>query len=359
MKKSRAIEFWRFMFTMYVVMAHAWLCTSLMQGDYIFSSAGYSVEFFFLLSGFLLAYSCQNKPCDADPAKSAVRFTWKRFLQFAPMYYLTLVLTVAYRCRLLRLSGQTSVQISAYVKSLWRELFMLNGVLYYDNQGNIVSWYLSVLVFMGFFVYLLVSAIIKYKVPKVIPLAGVGLLLCAFYYSGACNWALISYNTRGTGCLLLGTALYFVFERIKNIPINRAWMFILAVIEGISIVAMLSIVPFRPIDRYTPLVLIPFGCVIIFSFWDITPITHLLNNKFAGWLGKISMGIYMGQMVVLLKFGWNAPFDLSQAPVKSYTLIAIYTIAFGVVLTMIIAAFRYVYNRSFKQKIETKTTVSS
>ncbi len=71
------------------------------------------------------------------------------------------------------------------------------------------------------------------------------------------------------------------------------------------------------------------------------------------------MGIYMGQMVVLLKFGWNAPFDLSQAPVKSYTLIAIYTIAFGVVLTMIIAAFRYVYNRSFKQKIETKTTVSS
>ncbi|MEG1752435.1 MAG: acyltransferase [Christensenella sp.] len=336
MKRNNAIEFWRFVFTMCVVMAHAWLCTGLNQGKYIFCSGGYSVEFFFILSGFFLAKTCKKAAGTDEPIVLSLKYTLKRFTQIAPMYYLTFCAALLTRLKWFKIIGQTSSEMLQYIKSVWREFFMLNGVLNYDNQANIPSWYLSVLLIIGFFVYLLVAIMLKQKFPTVLPLFVSAIILFIYYYSGTCNWSLFAYDVRGLAALLFGAGTYFTYEKLKDIKFNSTQKCILSIVELVCIAAMLYFVPFRPIDKYTPLVVIPFALLILISMLNTTLISTILNNRLSYWLGRICMGVYLGHMTLLIEFGMKAPFDFAAHHRKAYLLIGISSIAYGILLTIVV-----------------------
>lgn len=57
-KRNGAIDFWRFIFSLLIVFCHMTLCPSFYYNDVKwFKSASIGVEFFFILSGFLMAKS--------------------------------------------------------------------------------------------------------------------------------------------------------------------------------------------------------------------------------------------------------------------------------------------------------------
>lgn len=339
-EKSNAVEFWRFLFTMFIVEAHAWLCTALGSTSYVFCAAGYGVEFFFILSGFLMMANC-TKQAHENSVKSAVRYTAGRFVRFAPMYYLTLSVMLVYRCRVFSAAGWSSEQIADYFKNIWPELFMLNGVHYTLSQANLPSWYLSALLFCGLFLYALSALLLKWKqrpIPYLLSLS----LISGWIYYVKLNSNMIGSNLvfRGIACMSAGAICHCIYVRLAQMQTTVRMTEILVVVEAICVIGIFTLMPFRSIDRWSML-LIPFYMgLIVVMFMNLTPLTKILNHKISALLGKISFAVYLGHMTVLVKFGWLPRYDLAANPVRAYAEVGLASIGYGLVLMLVLAMIR-------------------
>ena len=83
---SKSIEIWRIMFALSVVFCHAALIPQRPK-SYVFTTLG--VEFFFMVSGYLMAASGWHKPqpCTA-PGEETWQFIFKKLKVIFPMYAL-------------------------------------------------------------------------------------------------------------------------------------------------------------------------------------------------------------------------------------------------------------------------------
>lgn len=349
MKKNYTIEAWRIFYTYCVVFAHTWLCSNLNQGPYVFCSAGWAVEFFFILSGFLLMCHCTGTD-HTQCLKESVWYTGKRFLRFAPMYYLTLCLILGYRMYLYVTSGMSKQEILQYLHGMWPEWFMLNGVYYYDNQANISSWYISALLLSGLVVYFLASICLKYKKNPAPVLLVLSAAAAWVYYSGKIPTVWVN-NFRALYCVAGGAAAWLLYAKLREIQWSKKQRTLLTFVEILCVVSALVFVPWRPIDIATRWVVFAFAGIVILSFLQVTPLMRLLNRPLIGHAGKICLGVYLGHMTVLLKFGWRPPYSLIEHPVASYLLVGVCVTLYGMLLTFILWQIKNIRENLKRKKV--------
>ena len=84
-KRNGTIELWRFIFSLLIVMFHSNYIPSYFSGDYNWiKSQSIGVEFFFIVSGFLMAKSAQKY--QDNVGTDTGKFILKKYLGILPVY---------------------------------------------------------------------------------------------------------------------------------------------------------------------------------------------------------------------------------------------------------------------------------
>lgn len=357
MKRSAYIEFLRFFAAITVFLVHI---LELLAGadKHLSHFLSIMVEFFFMLSGFLMMRHIMEKH---DEKEDAFLYTFKKAKGvFTPVLIVHIVQFIV-NCIVNKITN-----LGEILESLWR--YRWNFLLLqcagftkdpqFDRDYLVGPiWYISALLIAVLLLYTPAKRITKTFIQFICPLV---ILIVYSYISqqyghiGVGNeivaGAVLLAVPRALAGLCAGCLTYYF---TKNI-VDGEWK-ITRIYYAISILSSLMI-PFCIIyafvgkDDNAIFMIIPFAIVIIDAFAEITPIAKFFNNTFVGcfnYLGKLSLHVYLTHFAVLI---WALNFmqdvSLGLKIVICSIIVAVYSIGLYIIDSRI--------NKQIKNKMECK-----
>ena len=341
--KNYTIELYRFIFTMFVVMGH--LAASTVLYSEVFAMGGHSVDFFFLLSGFLMYQSfIKSWKREESILGYTINFIRKRIVRFAPVYYLCFVIGAVYHIWLYSVyTDRTALDILNFEKGLWPELFFLNSIYFRADSANSATWYLSALLIGTLILILLLTISDKFGIRNWTVLVAVFAVCFFMYYDKGLPPAL-SKIARSLYGLSLGSVCYLIMILWKEPAFHRIWKIIWNLMEMVCIGGIIYIMFFCENESVSgkPLTIF-FAGLILFAFLQRTYISRMLNRKIFKLPGMLSYAIYVSHLQVLTKFGWLPGFDLLANRSYSYFVIITSIISWGTFMNYLPGMAKVVY----------------
>lgn len=306
---NNSIPFWRIVFAILIVMLHC----GYVSGAYIV------VEFFFLVSGFLLAKTINERNITIK------EFVCKRVKRLYPMYILSLILFIllleAANCT----KGSFSIDnyLVCVVKSIieqWKSFFMLQLFGHSSIVINSPAWYVPALFWVSS-LYFIMSKIMPKRVFLVFTSAtSLCLLLLICLFVGNMDlWEnkvlfvseglIRAYVDVGIGILLYNIKKWL---KQRNILVNSMYIIIT---EAVAFLIIIISVIFLNHTRFDFLLLLVLSILVLVSFskHDNRFLTSEKINK----ISKYSYGLYLNHSIflVLLIF-YGIPFEFELQGIK-------------------------------------------
>ena len=254
-QRNNAVELLRFAIIMCVCVHH--YC-GYAPGGYL------GVDFFFVLGGFLLMQHFRYKNhSEQMPVTIAWSYTIGRYKRLLPAYLFAFLISI-----LLGISLAETISGSVFVNnSIW-ELSMLEGFGITENLVVGPGWFCSSMLIAGFIIYFLLAKNEKIYLQLIAPVSFMVIFTWMFRTFGHLNrWlqydSFIATGTlRGFAEMGLGCICFKIFTYLKM------------------------------------------AVLITSLFIGNSFLARMLNNKISGYLGKISLAIYLNH-IVLAKVNWN------------------------------------------------------
>ena len=270
-----------------IVLFHSPFQNSFLTDNPFVKNGGLMVDFFFVLSGFVISYTYSDR---INNYKNLIQFQYKRFLRLYPLHILTfsaflfLYLTEFVKDYFFDPGGQF-INLSLYKADFFHNLFLTHNIFRGSNLFNGPSWSIST----EFYTYLffgLLTLILKNKIYSII--AYIFIILTSIILIQAYS----SLNTNDEFALLrcfysffLGALLYKLFPKVHS---NNNSIFAISSIFFVTIFVM-----FHPENISF---IFPILCVFLIYFTNTSKtnfILVILKSKPLTFLGKISYGIYL------------------------------------------------------------------
>jgi peptidoglycan/LPS O-acetylase OafA/YrhL len=308
------------------------------------------VDFFFVLSGFIMYYNYGRL---SDTAAFG-EFIGMRFFRLYPLHFALLMIFVGANAlyALLRGTGHGTPAASGDTGfDLILNLLLLNGLDIRLPSFNTPSWSIST----EFWTYVLFGSTLlgfrnagKYTMALVFA----GVCLCALFAVylryGVIKGFILFLFPRCIFGFFLGALMGIVVEPGK-IAHTVGGSLVGAALQAIAVivaVSVLVVVDFSPLDVLLPVL---FAAVIgTFVIWPHTWLTRALSTRPLLWLGKHSYSIYMVhffvlvQMVAILRIVFHIPiidrrFELAPAMGIGLTILSI-----AIILIAASQTYRYI-----------------
>lgn len=300
-----SLETFRGIFALTIVLHHLKINTFIHQSNYI-QNGGLVVDFFFVLSGFIISYNYSGK---INTKQEVIDFQKKRFYRLYPLHILTLFVFVLIEFLKLFALNYTNFQ-PTYMPfesfnnlfSLINNFFLIHG--WYGWSYNLPSWSIST----EFYTYLIFALILCNFVNKKILfylLIVLSLIIFLLEHHGFELLTKFVYPARCLYSFFIGSISYYFFKSTKkNISYKLPLVFFLLSLVFISISHNFA-------TNYSYIIApIIFAFTIIFT----AQMRHdnfyykILSNKFFVYLGSISYGIYMIHFAVVWFFRQTSRF---------------------------------------------------
>lgn len=244
------------------------------------------VDFFFVLSGFVIFY------CYLDKIGSSVtihNFMFKRFMRLYPIHLATLMMFIASEI----VSSAPFERDKYQVEYIWQHLMLVHSFMSNPvDSFNVPSWSISA----EFYTYLLFAfLIVHYR--KNIALINLALIIVVFAYLAS------TYYMRTTDLGILrciygfavGGLIFMAWNKYKIKMRYRYWC--LGEITTFSLVlAFVTYAKYLNIQVLAPLVM---GAFLFFIAYQKGIISQLLTNLVCYILGRISFSIYLVHPIVI------------------------------------------------------------
>ncbi len=267
-----------------VVVFHLHLLQGFSEWDF-FRSAGLMVEFFFTLSGFVLAYRYALEPIDGDGFR---RYMISRFFRIYPLH-LVMLLLFSVAMWLQWASGDFRAwQLEQW---LYQILLLQAWLPSADPFGfNGPAWSISV----EFYLYLLFGAILWAtlrwrQAAFVLLVAGCSL----------CVWLSINFTGsggfRGITCFFLGALAYRCFDAIHHWRLN----FKIATVVEVLLLSALYVVITAQYPAKSFFAAWAFALAIIVFAFEQGAVSKLLRHAIFVSMGKWSFSIYLTHYALL------------------------------------------------------------
>lgn len=291
--------------------------------NFIIRKSGLFVDFFFVLSGFVIALNYKN----LSKVNELKTYLKKRFIRIYPLLFWTAMVffAVYYTCTYYGLTKSYAELEGRWILNLAETLLLTNSTpLLGVNYGiNYPSWTISseMISYLVFGVLSIVLLTLK-KSLKVAIVIGICI---TFLLSLKQYWVNDDYGfVRGLYAFLSG---YFVFKCYKNGKTYPNCLEVLMILIIVSYMYILSSLEIRKMELFS-IATIPllFSLIIYTILHTNGVVSKLLETKPFQFLGKISYSVYLNHGIVIvlipniIKYG----FDLSLNP-WSQTLILIVT----------------------------------
>lgn len=348
MSKNNSVNFWRFVFTMSIVVFH--FADDYKQfNTYFHCNVGWrlAVEFFFVVSGFLLAYKCENSDL------SAWEYTKHRYKRFFPAYFLmTVVMTIFWVIEQKMNFNDTCV----YILNLSDDIVLMQGTAlnYVNNNGP--AWYISSLIICGYFIFYLLRKHKETFSHFVAP------LICLVAYSyinkdlGSLRGNIANFSQtlgisiaviRGFGGMCAGVVSYELFKRIKKIKFTKLGMLTAHIGEFAGFGIMLVYTFFKGSTKMDFIFVMFFVLCTAIAF-SREKKNIVLNNKLVNYLANISFSIYLTHVLVLRIFEYHF-FPQNEYSNKVFLLYIVTSIVSGAVCDFISSRMAAFLGKKSKQ----------
>lgn len=345
MKKNNNVEFWRFIFTVIVCLLH--FCGTYYSGLPYFSGGFISVEFFYILSGFLLMASQTKSELKPDGKISAAKYTFGKLKSIYPHYIFSFVVIFVYVMIDSKMSLLSTSKI--LLNSLW-EISMLQMSGIRCSIYNQPTWYLSGLIMMGYLIYYLLNHHRRIFLEVIAPISI--LFIYAFFsikISHVNAWIDESMYMkvgifRAFAGMSLGCICYVAYSKLNDYPLSKKMSNLLDVIgvACLTFVAVRTNMANSPEDSFAFIFLLAIGVTI--AFLDKGFIKSLLNNKLSGYLGKITYPMYLNHIFIMSVF-------IKVLPNRGLKVIPVYMAVvaiYSVITSIIVRLIGSLFSRAFK-----------
>ncbi|NIG52103.1 acyltransferase [Chitinophaga sp. Cy-1792] len=289
-KRFSALDSLRGISAILVLCLHIRVLNSITETTFI-RNAFYFVEFFFVLSGFVMYYTYSQKPFNKLRFRN---YLIGRFFRLYPLHFVMLVVTVLIEFFKLYIASKGyDVQTPGFIDKadpayLIPTVLLLQGWMNNVPSGafNIVAWSLSiefyVNVFMGLLLFKSTSTrTIIFMLLTAIPVA----LLCTG------NHLLKNEVYRGVAYFFAGCMTYQVYARTQHLKRNPT---LFSIIEICLVLAMYFMVTYLPENNFKSPILAMLFALSVWTFAGETGIiSRLLNIKPLLTAGKLSFSIYL------------------------------------------------------------------
>lgn len=308
-EKNGNIEFLRFFFCLIILFFHM---EKYVLGEIpldgtlkfrLFLHGSIGVEFFFLLSGLLLARHVDNirkKKTKESIGEETSKYVVKKYKSIFPYHIIGFIIIFI-----------LSILVNKYTftESFMALIDSIPGVLLIQMTGfmgtvfNHIEWYLSSMLIGIAIIYPFLRKYYDTFVKYVAQL--VALLILGYLYfetgklTGVMKWMVIGYKgtIRGIAELLLGIFGYYLgteLSKLKKLP--KKSKVIITLIEFLLYISIIifSIISFT--SKYEFYALFAIYVLLIISYSGITYSRNMFNNKLVYFLGRLSLPIYVTQL---------------------------------------------------------------
>lgn len=343
-KTGNSFNLWRVVFTLVIMLFH-------LSNQYVGIYVTYpfikyhwyvAVEFFFIMSGYLMA-----KHAESHPDETALQYTAGRIKRLYPLYILVLIMMVIWTV------ANSDINLAELIVNNWEEFFMLQsmgtGKFPYLNNP---AWYVSAMFIAGHLIYYFLRNHKKFFIEFL----GILSIICFLGifirdYDAINSFFSISSLGVSTGLLraifglTIGIYIYYLSEKyMKNV--SRLGGVIMTVLElGCFLTVIItSMLTENTLCDFVFLLLSAFG---VFLASKNRILAGFSNCKAVAFLSKISYAMFLSHFFVLHCMGliWeSAEWEWILVPVY-----IIMTIVLSVILDMIVNIFmKNVINRNKK-----------
>ncbi len=292
-KRFEALDAFRGLCAIFVVLSHMHFAGSISEYSF-FRGSGIFVEFFFVLSGFVLAHSYGYR------AKLQFKQFFKaRFFRIFPLHIFMLMVFIALELgkfiaykftdiTFIRVPFSGSNTISEIIPNL---LLIQAWTPFAENSFNSPSWSISI----EFYMYMLLfGSLLIFKRYKAIAWFTTSLIMLFALGTGT---DLLQHNVlRGLSCFFGGAATYVLYKKLSGIKINN---YIGSIIELFLIISVVFVVQ-SDIEYRQIIATVTFFFVVLFFAFESGYISSLLKMASFQTLGRLSYSIYMIHSAILL-----------------------------------------------------------
>ena len=220
-RKGQQIDFWKFIFAVYIVIYHyLGHARSITTGGYI------SVEFFFIVSGYFMMHQFETYMSkDGEKEKYPLYHIQKRFARLYPIYIFAYLISLA----VFAITREASfVDVIAKVYQSFPEMFMLR--IEGRTSVNGVSWFVAAMLIAGLIIAGLLTLSKKFYSLCLAPLSVI-LIYSAFFYSTGKIHLITSNNLtpyindaifRAFAGMSLGVFMWEIVRLCKELKIKPA-----------------------------------------------------------------------------------------------------------------------------------------
>lgn len=291
-----ALDSFRGICAILVVVFHINITNSI--NDLSFFKSGYLfVEFFFILSGFVLAHSNINKEKNSFGA-----FVRSRALRIFPLHIAILFFLIMVELsKLLAERHGLSFNTQAFTadkgyKEIIPNLLLLQSwtKFTYNLSFNTPAWSISIEFYTYLIFYMTLSA---GKTWGAITWAALSIAMFLITFTG--SNVIVSEVSRGVSCFFLGSLCYLIYSKAK-FYINRIDdNFMFTILEFMLISSIVTVLTIKPEYKYPIAVTLFAFSIFIFSF-ERGFVSKILSTRGFVHLGKLSYSIYMTHASIIL-----------------------------------------------------------
>lgn len=342
------ISVWKFLFALLILAHH---CTKMLGENVrtLFAKGAIGVEFFFIVSGFLMAkkvYSEEKKRDKRAIYTATYDFIFNKIKSFYP--YLLFSFAIFFLIGLI----VQSKSIGELVLSLV-DLTLLQQAGLKDTGFIIGAWYLSAMILGELLIYPIFKKLKKnyscFLAPLIVIFFGGWFIHSVPSIRNYINWTGIMYVglARSIVELSLGIVAYELCERFKKINFTKFGSILLSFIEVscFLIVIVVNSIIFRPYN-YDWLFIILLTISIVIAFSEKTYFYQKCNNKFFYFLEKLSLPLYLNNFVFINIFNSSLSFDLSYT--QKFIFVFIATILLSIIELYLMKYLKMIFSKVFQ-----------
>jgi len=302
-KRNGQVELLRFVFAMVIMLRHA-SNINLDGSNILLRRGALAVEFFFLVSGYLMAASAYKSSSTGNLSLDTYSYIKRKYLSLMP--YLPIATIAGLCCTFISSPVSKLYQI---IERLYRGVF---EVLLIRESGistwlpNSPTWYLSVMVISMIILYPICRKYFDMFVRVIAPILGIMIIGMINLRFGSLldpskeilGGTMYKGLPRGFAEICLGASCFPVVQALAQKNLSKWGKALVSV--GIFSTFACSIVFMQcwskgSVDTFV-LVLLWIGIVLAFSHQDL--FARYFDNKYCYWLGKFSLSLYLAHFPI-------------------------------------------------------------
>lgn len=321
------ISVWKFVFALLILCHHCCYIKPNRMGK-LFNAGSIGVEFFFLVSGYLLAkkvYSEEKKKTKKELYQSTFEFIMNKIKVFYPYLLFSFVCF-------------TIVELFLHHMSIGRYIMGFVDLILIQEAGlpdkGIVggSWYLSALILSMAIIYPLMKKYKKTFSCLIAPLLAIflgGFLIHQInpkYSLRTYNaWTGVMYMGMGRALfeVSLGTTLYEICEKFKKIKFTKLGSIFLTIFQFSCFSFVILANTFLTTRKLDWLYIILLIVGVLIGFSEKTYFYEKCNNKVFYYLEKLSLPIYLNNFLFIYVINYTRLSTMLSFPIKFIAVVLV------------------------------------